>query len=778
MVRNVVSKCKQKSAPGPDGITYSVYRQLRLEEALQQIYTKCVEHQKIPQSWKASKMILVYKKGDTTKVENFRPINLQNTVYKIYASYIARKIMGMAREHKLISGTQKGFMPCNGVHEHGFIGRAVINSAKRNKSQLYQVWYDLKNAFPSVSHNLIKEVLSSVNIPASIINIIHDIYDQSKLLLTVGSNTTVIDNNRGVKQGCPLSAILFNLCLEPLLRALDSAGPGIKLRSTETKLNHTAYADDLKVFCDSKEGITTLHKEVEDFLKWTNLEANPAKCATLGMKIQKGAWTADPADLKLHGQKVPAIGLDQSYNYLGVEDGPDRNSRIESVAQKIKEVSEQMEKLFTSKLQSWQKIKLCKSHLLTQLEFAMRNSSPTAAIYKKLDKHLRHLIKHSTRLPPSACTNFIYTAMDNGGLGFQSMAENLVVLQTAHALQMLTSPCNITRNVAISEILEVVKARNIRSAGTSDTDAILKYINGNAVRKRNIGDINSIWAQLPQNATRFQIELHYDNDNGRFYVQKTGIKMNTLNLVKKLHTYYNDKHMESWKNCADQGRNCNYNCQYSSTWMTAPHYITERQYNWAIKARLNLAPVKTVLARQKKVKEKKCRRCDQEETLAHVLCHCRHNTTAIRARHDFVLRRIVRAVRNGNPEADVIADQQPLEVNTQQRPDIIVIDRTKKTVRIADLTIAHADNNNKSLEQAATRKLEKYEHIAEKYRELGYQASVYAIVYSTLGHIHPDNLGALTCLGISRRYAVKMQEFIIKDTIRGSYFTWCRHVIN
>eukprot|EP01071_Lankesteria_metandrocarpae_P012011 Lankesteria_metandrocarpae@DN5485_c0_g1_i21.p1 len=669
-------------------------------------------------------------------------------------------------------------MPCNGVHEHGFIGRAVINSAKRNKSQLYQVWYDLKNAFPSVSHNLIKEVLNSVNIPASIINIIHDIYDQSKLLLTVGSNTTVIDNNRGVKQGCPLSAILFNLCLEPLLRALDSAGPGIKLRSTETKLNHTAYADDLKVFCDSKEGITTLHKEVEDFLKWTNLEANPAKCATLGMKIQKGAWTADPADLKLHGQKVPAIGLDQSYNYLGVEDGPDRNSRIESVAQKIKEVSEQMEKLFTSKLQSWQKIKLCKSHLLTQLEFAMRNSSPTAAIYKKLDKHLRHLIKHSTRLPPSACTNFIYTAMDNGGLGFQSMAENLVVLQTAHALQMLTSPCNITRNVAISEILEVVKARNIRSAGTSDTDAILKYINGNAVRKRNIGDINSIWAQLPQNATRFQIELHYDNDNGRFYVQKTGIKMNTLNLVKKLHTYYNDKHMESWKNCADQGRNCNYNCQYSSTWMTAPHYITERQYNWAIKARLNLAPVKTVLARQKKVKEKKCRRCDQEETLAHVLCHCRHNTTAIRARHDFVLRRIVRAVRNGNPEADVIADQQPLEVNTQQRPDIIVIDRTKKTVRIADLTIAHADNNNKSLEQAATRKLEKYEHIAEKYRELGYQASVYAIVYSTLGHIHPDNLGALTCLGISRRYAVKMQEFIIKDTIRGSYFTWCRHVIN
>ena len=80
-------------APGPDGTTYIHWKRLNPEgKLLTTIMNICRKAARVPQSWKTSTTVLVYKnKGDEKDLKNWRQICLQNTIYKIYAAAIARR---------------------------------------------------------------------------------------------------------------------------------------------------------------------------------------------------------------------------------------------------------------------------------------------------------------------------------------------------------------------------------------------------------------------------------------------------------------------------------------------------------------------------------------------------------------------------------------------------------------------------------------------------------------------------------------------------------------
>ena len=75
--------------------------------------------------------------------------------------------------------TQKGFVPTNGCHEHGYIASAVLNQTKRKRRQLYQVWYDLENAFGNVDHSLLFHLLEVFKLPPLLVKVLRDIYTEA-----------------------------------------------------------------------------------------------------------------------------------------------------------------------------------------------------------------------------------------------------------------------------------------------------------------------------------------------------------------------------------------------------------------------------------------------------------------------------------------------------------------------------------------------------------------------------------------------------------------------
>lgn len=76
---------------------------------------------------------MAYKsQGDEKDLKNWRPICLQNTIYKIHAATITR-IATWAIDGEVINTAQKGFLPYEGCFEHTFLLRSCLEDARRRK---------------------------------------------------------------------------------------------------------------------------------------------------------------------------------------------------------------------------------------------------------------------------------------------------------------------------------------------------------------------------------------------------------------------------------------------------------------------------------------------------------------------------------------------------------------------------------------------------------------------------------------------------------------------
>ena len=158
---------------------------------------------------------------------------------------MARRLASYAIREKKISSTQKGFLPTDGCAEPTFLMESLLSDSKRRRKTLRIAWLDLRNAFGSVPHALLWEMMERLQILSPFITLCCEIYNGShQQVLFEEGITPVIPLRTGIKQGCPLSPLLFNLALEALLPALNSTGSGYTL-DNGTTIRQLAYADDV-----------------------------------------------------------------------------------------------------------------------------------------------------------------------------------------------------------------------------------------------------------------------------------------------------------------------------------------------------------------------------------------------------------------------------------------------------------------------------------------------------------------------------------------------------
>uniref|UniRef100_A0A914DKQ9 Reverse transcriptase n=1 Tax=Acrobeloides nanus TaxID=290746 RepID=A0A914DKQ9_9BILA len=91
-VRRIFEHVKD-TAPGEDRIKYNELRKFDPSfYLLTIIYNRCLKEQKIPPHWKRAYTILIHKKGEESNTENWRPIALTNSIYKIYTGLWAHRL--------------------------------------------------------------------------------------------------------------------------------------------------------------------------------------------------------------------------------------------------------------------------------------------------------------------------------------------------------------------------------------------------------------------------------------------------------------------------------------------------------------------------------------------------------------------------------------------------------------------------------------------------------------------------------------------------------------
>ena len=177
---------------------------------------------------------------------------------------------------------QKGFVPGEGCLEHSFLVRSVMEDARRRHLQLHVVWFDLRNAFGSVPHNLIWHSMRKLRAPDNLVSILMDIYDGSTFTIQSAEWATgAIPLQRGVKQGCPISPLLFNLAIEGLIRGVESSSATGYSFTEALEVKCLAYADDLAIVGATEEDVEVMLARLEEFSRWSHMDFNVAKCASL-----------------------------------------------------------------------------------------------------------------------------------------------------------------------------------------------------------------------------------------------------------------------------------------------------------------------------------------------------------------------------------------------------------------------------------------------------------------------------------------------------------------
>jgi hypothetical protein len=336
---------------------------------------------------------------------------------------------------KIFSGSQKGFvMGIQGCMEHAVMTREIIAHAKRMKKNIFMVQIDFSNAFGSVPQKMIDWNMRRMGIPDNITNVVMNVYDGCETVLSLTSGVSKpIQWTSGTVQGCPLSPVLFNICLEPLLRALDrpdmvAKGFPISVQvdgkpDEEIRVNTAAYADDLILYSDHGDGIREYLDLLAKYCSYTGMQVNVKKCVSLFetyTDTPKGR-TLDKAHSRIYYRKYGGldsygneiwgedeeIPLETSSLYLGTTIAFNREDDAKHGKSILESMKENIMQIGRSRLNLTYRLHAIKTFELPRIDFRMMCGDITQSDLRDFDRWLRGQISTWLHTPGIIAETFL-----------------------------------------------------------------------------------------------------------------------------------------------------------------------------------------------------------------------------------------------------------------------------------------------------------------------------------------------------------------------------------
>ena len=240
-------KTRSKSAPGPNGVPYIVYKRCQGVARLLWQYLRGIWRKNgISNSWRKAEGIFIPKEDGATMVEKFRTISLLNVQGRLYFAMKANRLLEFVLANGYIdSSIQKGGVPAvSGCLEHTAVLSQLIREAKAKKRNLVITWLDITNAYGSIPHSLIQVALKRAHVPEDMCNLVDSYYNDVKIRFTTKRYTTEWQRvEKGIITGCTMSVVLFSLTMTMLVMSAKEETKGPTTLSGKQQVNCRLFMD-------------------------------------------------------------------------------------------------------------------------------------------------------------------------------------------------------------------------------------------------------------------------------------------------------------------------------------------------------------------------------------------------------------------------------------------------------------------------------------------------------------------------------------------------------
>lgn len=307
---DIVRNSPTKKSPGPDGLPIEFYKRYWniIGEKMTQIVNEVLEGKNIPSEFKECKIVLIPKNKGCKKINNFRPISLLNSDYKIIARALNKRIMPLTA--KLI-GQQQTCAYMRTILQTAALYRDVIALASTSTITCGLLFIDFSKAFDRVNHQYLLETMKRMGFTQENIAVIRNVITGMSAKISVNcQQTRPIEIKRGVPQGSPLSMLLFVLSLEPLLRQVQDHLTGINICGNKTAVG--AYADDVGIIVRNREDVNLLEALLRRYCSASDAQLNPNKSKFLsirGLEDIDIEWVQHVHEHKTLGTVLTALPL-------------------------------------------------------------------------------------------------------------------------------------------------------------------------------------------------------------------------------------------------------------------------------------------------------------------------------------------------------------------------------------------------------------------------------------------------------------------------------------
>ena len=248
-------------------------------ELLRKLFNRIFDKNAKIEQWSLTMITPIFKSGTKMEPNNYRGISLLSCLGKLFAAILNQRLLRYAVEKNILRAEQLGFIQGNRTSDaHITLNTLIQSYCHKNNKKIFACFVDFKKAFDTIPRDVLFTKLLGQGITGKFFNILKTFYTNDNCCVKLGNKITeTFQANQGVKQGCILSPLLFNIFISDLVPYFnrEECEP-LKINNSKT-LCSLIWADDLVVLSESEDGLKNMLQNLSIYADENRIKINSSK---------------------------------------------------------------------------------------------------------------------------------------------------------------------------------------------------------------------------------------------------------------------------------------------------------------------------------------------------------------------------------------------------------------------------------------------------------------------------------------------------------------------